>query len=75
MSLLPFSNFLFMVSLVHEMNSGETWNYEPSHFCVNFSCLGKPWCMEWQFHNFLPELIKPMKFNNLETLKIGQIEF
>ena len=51
LNLLVFSDFLFMVSLVHEMNTGETWNYEPSHFCGNFACLGKSWYTEWQFRN------------------------
>ena len=55
-----FQIFIFMVSLVCEMNIDEIRNYEPSHFCTNFTCLGKPWC-KWQFHHFLKKLIKPMK--------------
>ena len=35
-------NFLFVVSLLCEMNNGKIANYEPSHFCGNFTCLGKP---------------------------------
>ena len=45
--------FLFKVSLVHEMNTGKTQNYEAFQFCGSFTCLEKPWCTEWQFHNFL----------------------
>ena len=29
---------------------------------LDFTCLGKPWCMERQFCNFLMELIKSVKF-------------
>ena len=32
LNLLVFSDFLFVVSHVREMNTGETWNYEASHF-------------------------------------------
>ena len=33
--------FSFVVSLVHETNTDETRNYEPSHIFDNFECLGK----------------------------------
>ena len=52
LSLMVFSDFSFEVRLVHEINTSKTWNYEPSHFCDNFACLGNPWCMKWQICNF-----------------------
>ena len=32
LSLMVLSVFSFMVGLVCEMNTGESWNFEPSHF-------------------------------------------
>ena len=37
-----FKSFSFVFSLLREMNIGKTRNYEPSHFCGNAACLGKP---------------------------------
>ena len=64
-NLLEVADILFIVSLPREMNtqSGETWYYESYHFCGNFGCLGKLWCMEWKFYNLVMELFKLIKFN------------
>ena len=43
---MVFSDFLIRGQSLYEMNNNETQNYEPSHFCVNFACLGKPRCMK-----------------------------